>query len=549
MRWSRAGEQRLATLREDLVVDFMERRSVALADVVASPSRYMLEWMRADGWRLPETTTVAPNVLATPPASRARRPEDLASPRPVRELVFFGRLDRRKGLPFFCDVVDRLDARDFAVTFLGSRVHFDGRPSDEWIRARTARWRRPVQLHLDRSREEALAYLAAPGRLAVMPARADNVPCTVQECLQLGIPFLATDVGGTAELVAPADRPGVLCAPDVDTFSARLVEILADGQRPARLAVDPVENARAWVEWHRDLPDATHVPARAETAAMELVVSACIAHFDRPALLEQMIASLERQTYGAFEVIVADDGSRHPETGPHLERLAARLEARGWTLLREPHRGPAFARDAAARRARGGWLLFLDDDDVALPHAVETLVRCAVHAGVDALVPFWRSFAGLEPPSDDTPVRRWFLPLGPALAPSLVAPEVGGAMILVRKDVYFACGGFPTDRDADEDWELLLTLVHRGYDLDVVPEPLFWYRDQEESRSRADNRFERLRSRLRLFEDMLPRELRDLASLALAELEGAGDREGVRRLERVRQVIDRSERRKADGSK
>jgi hypothetical protein len=136
MRWSRDGEQRIATLREDLVVDFMERRCVALADVVVSPSRYMLEWMAADGWRLPERTSVRQNVLATPesPSQGAGGVADRPATRPVRELVFFGRLDRRKGLAFFCDVVDRLDARDvprFSVTFLGANVDFDGKGSDE----------------------------------------------------------------------------------------------------------------------------------------------------------------------------------------------------------------------------------------------------------------------------------------------------------------------------------------------------------------------------------------------------------------------------------
>jgi hypothetical protein len=116
-------------------------------------------------------------------------------------------------------------------------------------------------------------------------------------------------------------------------------------------------------------------------------------------------------------------------------------------------------------------------------------------------------------------------------------------MILIRKAVYFACGGFPTGPDVDEDWGLLLAVVHRGYDLEVVPEALLWYRDQEDSRSHADNRFERTQSRLRLFESMLPRELCDLAPLALAKLAGAGDGDSLRRLERVRLVMDRHERR------
>lgn len=545
MRWSRDGEERLTALREDLIVDFMERRCVALANVVVSPSRYMLAWMDADGWCLPERTYVAQNVLRTPPAAAAR-----ARTERVRELVFFGRLDRRKGLGLFCNIVDRLTAggrSDFAVTFLGSAVHLDGKPSDEYVRARSARWPCPTRVVTDHDRNQAFAYLGVPGRLAVMPAQLDNLPCTVQECLQIGLPFLASSVGGTAELIDPADRAAVLCAPDADRFAARLATILAEGQGRARPAVDRDETERTWIAWHRALPAAAapRPPARQPSApAAAPTVSVCIAHFERPQMLAQMLASLVRQTAHDFEVIVCDDGSTTPATIGYLDALGPELAARGWTLIRTANRGPGPARHSAAERARGAYLLFFDDDDWAEPDAVATLIACARHAGVDALVSFYRSFTGTDAPHEHTPVRRWFLPLGPALGPSLISPEAGGAMLLIAKDVYFACGGFATARDVDEDWELLVTLIERGYDLEVVPRPLFWYRDQEVSRSRADNRFARTRSRVRLFERMLPRELRDFAALALAKLAGAADSESLRRLERVRQVLDKREQRR-----
>src|SRR4029078_5145469 len=46
--WHKEGMNELATA-EDLEVDFMERESVALADVLWSPSQHMVEWMRREG--------------------------------------------------------------------------------------------------------------------------------------------------------------------------------------------------------------------------------------------------------------------------------------------------------------------------------------------------------------------------------------------------------------------------------------------------------------------------------------------------------------------
>ena len=39
-----------------------------------------------------------------------------------------------------------------------------------------------------------------------MPSLIENSPCVVGECFTLGVPFLAADVGGTAELVAEESR-------------------------------------------------------------------------------------------------------------------------------------------------------------------------------------------------------------------------------------------------------------------------------------------------------------------------------------------------------
>ena len=36
----------------DLEIDFMERKSVALADYVVSPSNYILGWMEREGWQV-----------------------------------------------------------------------------------------------------------------------------------------------------------------------------------------------------------------------------------------------------------------------------------------------------------------------------------------------------------------------------------------------------------------------------------------------------------------------------------------------------------------
>ncbi len=60
----------------------------------------------------------------------------------------------------------------------------------------------------------------------------------------------------------------------------------------------------------------------------------------------------------AFEVIVVDDGSEIlPET-----MLARFRDSLDFTVLTQPHAGPAAARNTGAERARGRYLAFTDDD-------------------------------------------------------------------------------------------------------------------------------------------------------------------------------------------
>ena len=77
----------------------------------------------------------------------------------------------------------------------------------------------------------------------------------------------------------------------------------------------------------------------------------------RPAQLRRCVASLLAQRVPSgvgFEVLIVDDGSDPPVTVPDGD---ARV-----TVLRQPHSGPAAARNNGMAAARGELLAFIDDD-------------------------------------------------------------------------------------------------------------------------------------------------------------------------------------------
>lgn len=232
----------------------IERYAVEQADVLIAPSHYLLGWMEARGWQLPKRHYVQQNLL---PRGRGAGAPESRRGLPVTELVFFGRLEPRKGVLLFCDALDRLSANGILarhdglkITFLGKSTPIEGMDGNDYVTGRAAGWPVETDFVSDLDSADALAFLAVPGRLAIMPSLIENSPCTVLECLLDGIPFLAADVGGVAELIAPEDRDRLLFAPTADALAAALADRLENGAATGRPAIAQDSVRRAWTNWH-----------------------------------------------------------------------------------------------------------------------------------------------------------------------------------------------------------------------------------------------------------------------------------------------------------
>jgi glycosyltransferase involved in cell wall biosynthesis len=448
---------------DDLALDWMERECVRRADTVVSPSAYLLEWARGEGWSLPDDARVIQNLL--PSGVQAEG----GGRRGVEEIVFFGRLETRKGLTVFCDAIARLSPK-VPVTFLGKPGTVGDVPAERWLGERTRGWRVTWKIEPGLDRHEAQAYLSAPGRLAVMASLAENSPYTVLECLAAGVPFLASDVGGIPELIASEHRSRTLFAPDGASLARVLASVLTEGVEPARAAVPFGDTRRRWLALHDEAPVARATPAQ------QPLVSVCLIHHDRPRLVEQALASLHAQDYPHFEVVLVDDGSTQPEARAFLDRVDPELAQRGWRLVRqEPAGGPCRARNRAAEVARGEWLLFMDDDNLARPSEISTFVRAALATSADVVTCQMELFRGDVPSADGRPLHRWLFTGGPP-ALGVFRNCFGDTNALVRRSLFQEAGGFTPERGVGEDWELWARLVLAGARLETVPEALFWYR-------------------------------------------------------------------------
>jgi glycosyltransferase involved in cell wall biosynthesis len=100
------------------------------------------------------------------------------------------------------------------------------------------------------------------------------------------------------------------------------------------------------------------------------LISVVVTTYNRPDALQAVLASLAAQTDEAFEVLVADDGSR-PETAAAIAEAAAGFPV-ALVHLWQPDDGfrAAAARNMAVAASRGDYLVFVDGDCVLRPDFV-----------------------------------------------------------------------------------------------------------------------------------------------------------------------------------
>lgn len=488
-RWAAEANRVVLTRDEFLVNDALERASVARADVLLGPSRYLHDYLRDRGWALPQRVHVQP--YARPAAVRAAEEHPSSSTRTLpHEIVFFGRLETRKGVATLCDALDLLAAGgrfpDLEVTFLGPVAEVFGEPADAYIAARAARWPWEWRIVDDRDQPAAAEYLRRPGVIAVMPSTVDNAPNTVSEAIALGVPLIAGHAGGTGELVAAEQRddhmfgsgdalePHALHAVVSETEARPLAELLekrlSEAVLAAAPAVEPTAVDAVYDRWHRAVRRAREgqVSLRPQRALPSLAV--CVLFDGDRELLDAQLTALGSD---AVEVVVADLRTSVLDGGAEVGADAALAPAadRGIAIVRPERSGHAAeARNAGVAATRGSLIAFVPPGDVPLAGFADGLRRAvaATGAGVCSCV-----VEGDGARVEADAGLHAYVPLsGPPLA-GLTYPAFAAGPYAIQRELLAQLGGFAADAYGDEaDHELLNRATVAGCAIEVVPEPL-----------------------------------------------------------------------------
>ena len=467
--WVRTANRRYPDLPEDLHVEYIERYSAEHSDHTIAPSAYIRDWARKQGWRFDREPCIL-GLPYLPPAPNHAEARCSA----VRRIVFFGRLEPRKGFDIFTAAL-RLAGDELAgireIVLLGGE---DSVGAADAARRELSPLNKQVT-HLDGLDSEAAGrYLAAAvaDSLVVIASPAENFPyAVIESTLVPGLNMICSRGGGTAEVVGN-DCGAQLFDPHPLALADKLRVRIGAPLPPEDLASYDYQAAnRRWLDFHAEALRAKPRPRPRPTPSVDV----CVTYYNKGPYFPQLLDALDRQTTNAFGVICVDDGSTEPEARETFDRMAERYGPRGWTFFRQANAYVDAARNRAAARSSADYLLFVDADDVPAPHTVALLTEAAAYSGDDCLLSGGCLFEGSGAP--ERPLAR-YMPLGPALVSGLLDPIVFGlSMILIRRSVFEALGGYREIRGAaHEDWELQARLLLHGYRTDVVPAFLLYFR-------------------------------------------------------------------------
>ncbi|MGN7805316.1 glycosyltransferase [Ensifer sp. 22521] len=483
-RWALHANRALFTHSNQILIDYLEREAIRLADHVVSPSNYLIEWLRENGFKLPadERVHMIKNVCSQ--SVRIHRNRHATGERTkIRQLIFFGRHEARKGIVTFCDALDLIEPvlaeTGTSVCFLGGLGEVNGWSSGVFLSERSRKWGFPIEARIDLDRLEALAFLASrPATLVVIPSSAENSPYTVVETLAAGRAVLTSRSGGGKELIHSDYHRDAVVDAEPEAIAERLKRLLREGALVPQFAETPEDISAQWLEFHSTYQPVEGV-AGPFTAKPKVVVG--ITHFERPRKVIGAVMSVLRQTYENIELVVVDDGSRSNETKeaiPHLKQL---VERTGGRFIQRENGYLGAARNTIVKETTSDYVIFLDDDDLLLPGAVEKLVEVAGHTDADIvnclnlyLEASDRSKFELAPESLKTKVS--YVPTGGPISLSHLANHFGAATALIKRSFFDKIGGYTEiKRVGYEDYEFYLRAAQQGGNLTIVPEPLYLY--------------------------------------------------------------------------
>ena len=253
----------------------------------------------------------------------------------------------------------------------------------------------------------------------------------------------------------------------------KLIRALRGRGRQARdstaRAADTVEY-QDWFEQHRATPEQLTV-MRNETRkfAHQPLISVITPVFNTPVQwLEEAVQSVLGQAYEDWELILVDDNSSDEALREYLPVLASR-DSRIKVFKLEGSRGISAALNRGIEHAHGEWIGFLDHDDLLEPDALFQTAKLLQQIPDADLI--YSDEDKLTEAGFDAPLFK------PDWSPDFfLSCNYLCHFITVRRELVLRVGGFRSEFDSAQDYDLLFRVIEQTDRIHHIPRVLYHWR-------------------------------------------------------------------------
>jgi cellulose synthase/poly-beta-1,6-N-acetylglucosamine synthase-like glycosyltransferase len=213
------------------------------------------------------------------------------------------------------------------------------------------------------------------------------------------------------------------------------------------------------------------------------LITICTPAYKADRYLEETLASIRAQTFGDWELIVVEDGSRD-RTEEIVQRFAQTVTQPTRFIRHEKNSGLPATRNTAIAAARGEWIALVDADDLWTPNHLAQLVARTRETGADVV-----HSASVMFDSDSGREMEIRAPDAAAIAEFPLSLFRGRYLFqpsstLVRREKLRAVGGFDASTRYVEDFELWMRMIRAGARFAFAPEATCRYRQHATAMTR-----------------------------------------------------------------
>ncbi|MDI6046610.1 glycosyltransferase family 2 protein [Flavobacterium yafengii] len=201
---------------------------------------------------------------------------------------------------------------------------------------------------------------------------------------------------------------------------------------------------------------------------MNELVSVIIPCYNQAKYLPEALQSIKNQTYQNWECIIVNDGS--PDETDNIAAEWCKKDSR-FKYLYQENGGLSNARNSGIKKADGKYIVTLDSDDKFEPTFIKKALNSLTSDVNIGLVCSW----GFRFMGDKK--RELYTPGGGSIKEFLFCNAANMGSLLFRKECWEEVGGYDEKmKSGYEDWEFYIRVCQLGWNMNVLKEPLFLYR-------------------------------------------------------------------------